>query len=238
MTGPSRRARAARQPGQATGRPNPHPQFSEEGEQKSKTTTPGGGGSTAQAFVAHPGAPRWYVRETARIMALRERAPADEGADGWHLAAWDDGVAVQRIQDGRHYLRPGRAGAARDRWDEAIRADRAHLAAHGLEIVLPGSPQTVVRVPEPARPQTTARPRRSGSAEFEPEPTSWSVTFDGHPGAGGYVSLRSTYASAQYKVVDHRWVDVQVGDADRRQSITLLAHHYGLPTPVLVVRES
>jgi len=188
----------------------------------------------AAPFTPHPGAPRWYVREVVRIMSLLSAPPTDESADGWHVFPWDDGVAVQRIQDQRHHLRPGRAGRVRDRWDEAIRADRAHLAAHGLEIVLAGSSQTVVRVPAPAAAQTVARLRRTGPVEEFAR----SVTFEGYDQVGGTVRLAANFASCRHVVTDHQGDDVPVGSADEAGAVEWLAHHYGLPTPVRVVHES
>ncbi|WP_030277172.1 hypothetical protein [Streptomyces sp. NRRL B-24484] len=189
-------------------------------------------GAEAAPFRPAPGAKPWDVRAVEAIMAERAPAVPHEAADGWHAVPWDQGVAVQRIMGG-HYLRPSRAGRARDEWDELIRGDREHLRARGLQIVNPGSSQTYVRVPVPSEPQSVARLRRVGS----PEEFRRSVSFDGWPEIGGTLRFLATHASARYEAADHAGGAVWVGDSDAAGAVKCLARHYGLPFPVAVVDE-
>ncbi|MFB8236115.1 hypothetical protein ACFC58_06145 [Kitasatospora purpeofusca] len=196
-------------------------------------STEGESPSGAPAFRPAPGAKSWDVRAVERVMAELSPAPADDTAEGWHVARWGEGVAVQRIMGG-HYLRPSRAGAARDEWDGLIRGDREHLAAHGLEILRPGSSQTLVRMPLPPTPQTVARLRRVGP----PEEFRRSVSFDGWPEVGGMLQFLPTHASARYEATDHEGREVWVGNSDMVGAAELMAGHYGLPFPVEVVDEN
>ncbi|MFJ1757573.1 hypothetical protein [Kitasatospora sp. NPDC088134] len=190
---------------------------------------------TAQApqFSPAPGAKSWTVRAVEAVMAELSPAAADDAAEGWHAVPWDRGVAIQRIM-GTHYARPPRAGRARDEWDRLIRGDREHLAARGLEVILAGSSQTVVRVPVPTEPQTVARVRRVG----RPEEFRRSVAFTGWPGIGGSLRFEAGHATARYEAADHEGRAVWVGNADMAGAVESLADHYGLPFPVRVVEES
>ncbi len=198
-----------------------------------QTTTPTQTGAVADdGFRPAPGAPTWDVRAVRRIMAKLSPEAAHMTAEGWLAVPWDQGVAVQRVM-GRHFLRPGRAGRARDEWDALIRTDREHLRAHGLEIITPGSSQTLVRVPLPGQPQTVARVRRTGPLDAFAR----DVAFDGYEGIGGTLRFVSTHASARYQVADHEGTDVWVGNAGADDCVVTLAQHYGLPMPVSVATE-
>ncbi|MCC9309883.1 ssDNA-binding domain-containing protein [Kitasatospora sp. RB6PN24] len=93
-------------------------------------------------------------------------------------------------------------------------------------------PEPAAALTAPAAP-TVARLRPVGPVEEFTR----AVTFDGYEGFGGTVRFRSNHASCAYVVTDHTGAPVPVGDVDEDQAVELLARHYGLPAPVVVLRE-
>ncbi|MFJ1757572.1 hypothetical protein [Kitasatospora sp. NPDC088134] len=184
----------------------------------------------AEEFRPAPGAVPWHVRTVARVME-RLCPPADTGVDGWWLTEESrDAVAVHRVIGGE-FQRPAEPGAEQDRWDGALRADRAHLAAHELPILFAEDDRTVVHIPLPDTPQTTATARRVGP----PAALTTRVDFEGFPGIGGMLQYHPGEPVGAYEVRDH----LGQGAAERfeagGEAIAALAHHYGLPLPVRII---
>ncbi|MFJ5927998.1 hypothetical protein ACIQF6_35925 [Kitasatospora sp. NPDC092948] len=184
----------------------------------------------AEEFQPAPGAVPWHVRAIARTMS-RLCPPADAGVDGWWLTEESrDAVAVHRVRGGE-FQRPAAPGAERESWDGALRADRAHLAAHGFLILFAEEDRTVVHVPAPDAPQTTATARRVGP----PAALTTRVDFEGFPGIGGMLLYHPGEPVGTYEVRNH----LGQGAAERfeagGEAVTALAHHYGLPLPVRII---
>ncbi|MER6126550.1 hypothetical protein ABT173_28825 [Streptomyces sp. NPDC001795] len=87
----------------------------------------------------------------------------------------------------------------------------------------------------PARPGTTALLRRVGPIEDFRR----SVTFEGHPAAGGYVRLASHGPSptSDLIVTDAAGREIGRGYEDRQRAVEALAQHHGLQLPVILSYE-
>ncbi|WP_367137089.1 MULTISPECIES: hypothetical protein [Streptomyces] len=177
-----------------------------------------------------PGAERWDICRVRAVLAEKFEE-AYGGRDGWYVGPemWD--VMVTR-QQGNAITRP--RGAAGERWDIAMQRYIVHLTAAGLEVVRKNRHCIVVRVPQPAKPQTTARVFHAG----ELGGFTYAVTFDGFPSIGGTLVFHTAGIGASgYTVTDHEGTTVNVGRSDRNGAVERLAHHYGLPVPVRVLEE-
>ncbi|WP_030277178.1 hypothetical protein [Streptomyces sp. NRRL B-24484] len=194
---------------------------------------PTGTVETAEEFRPAPGATPWHVRAVARVMSGL-CPPAASGRDGWWLVEEGrDAVAVHRAAGGE-FQRPEAPGAEQQRWDEALRADRAHLAAHGIPVLFAEGDRTVVHVPAPDRPQSTATARRVGP----PTALTTRIDFEGFPGIGGMLRYHPGDPLGAYEVADHLGQAAPERFTEAAEAVAALTHHYGLPLPVRVIPRS
>ncbi|MFB8236114.1 hypothetical protein ACFC58_06140 [Kitasatospora purpeofusca] len=183
-----------------------------------------------EEFRPAPGATPWHVRAVAEVMS-RLCPPAAAGRDGWWVSTEGrDAVAVHRSAGGE-FRRPEGPGTDRQRWDEAVRADRAHLAAHKFPVLFAEDDRTVVHVPLPPKPQTTASVRRVGHAAA----LTTRIDFEGFPGIGGMLRYHPGDPIGFYEVADHLHQVAPERFEGGIEAVTMLAYHYGLPLPVRII---
>ncbi len=187
----------------------------------------------AEEFRPAPGAIPWHVRAVAEVMNVR-CAPAAAGRDGWWLTEYGrDSVAVHRVTAGQ-FQRPVEAGPEQQWWDEALRADRDHLSAHKLSVLFAQEDRTIVHVPLPDRPQTTATARRAG----HPAALTTRIDFEEFPGIGGMLRYHPGVPIGSYEVANHLGQASPELFEGAAEAVAMLAHHYGLPLPVRVIPRS
>ena len=155
------------------------------------------GEGSARPWAPAPDGERWdiaLVRETLTARGLPEFGESD----GWHVGPDMWNVMITRVQ-GSDISRP-RGTRAREKWDAALPAYVDAVEGAGLELVRRNKHCVVVRVGVPDALMFTARARRTGGLdEF-----TTAVEFEGWPGIGGTVELRSAGPGASaYVVRDH-----------------------------------
>ncbi len=190
------------------------------------------GEGPARLWAPAPDGERWdiaLVRETLTARGLPEYGESD----GWHVGPDMWNVMITRVQ-GSDLSRP-RGTRAREKWDAALSAYLAAVEGAGLELVRRNKHCVVVRVGVPDALMFAARARRTGALdEF-----TTAVEFEGWPGIGGTVELRSAGPGASaYVVRDHTGHGIPAPARTSRLAATAsLAQWYGLPSPARYIED-
>ncbi|MEV6682203.1 hypothetical protein AB0N09_35885 [Streptomyces erythrochromogenes] len=186
---------------------------------------------SAAGWQPHAGSPRWDIRYVRSVMGrLFTEGSMRDGTDGWQVHADGWGVSIQRVQ-GSHITQP-RAGRQRDVWDAALAEYLAHAVRSGLRLVRKNAHCIVVSVHVPSQPQTLATIAHTGVlGDFTK-----AIAFDGQPDTvAGRLELCTPAASPRAFTYLYDADGVQLGQVrDDIHGAEILAHHYGLPMPVVV----
>ncbi|MER0476953.1 hypothetical protein ABR737_01040 [Streptomyces sp. Edi2] len=190
------------------------------------------------AYVPRPNAERWDVRLARTVLTTRTHyADIDNqlvAPDGFSIGPHQGDVLVQWTQD-HNFAVPRRPGRRR-RWDAALDQIEEALEDAGFTGLRRTVKSVQARAPLSATAQTIAR--------VHPTDAPWKFTdtvcFEGYDRktVGGLVGLLDNCGSRSVLfATDAQGTQVGSGYRDRPHAVHGLAHHYGLPMPLLIVQE-